>query len=340
VALDIIFAVLGLAIAGLTLSDVFKTVVEPGGSDAFLRVTRRLTFALLPVWKRTIGRREGVSGMFAPLVLVASFVIWVLLLILGFGLVAYGARAGFDPPLKGFWDAFFFVGSSIVTIGLSETSATGAARWVVLGAGFCGLAVITLAVTYLLLMQNSVAQRDTGILKLNTSAGEPPSALALFEHLAQLKSMDELPETFRRARDWCAAVRQSHASHPSLIYFQSIGAGVGWPAALGAMLDLGLFAEDWIDDDRLLGPGALLAAEARGMAQSLTSMVGLDLKPLETSETILREVQGRLSRAGYPLRAELDLALFAAKRSHAHAPIAAMADHLGKPTTLLLPPSS
>lgn len=336
-ALDILLAVAGLAIVGLTLSDVFKTVVEPGGSDAVLRVARRVTFALLPLWKRTVGRETGISGMFAPLVLVASFVTWILLLILGFGLVAYGARAGFDPPLKGFWDAYFFVGSSIVTIGLSETSATGAARWVVLGAGFCGLAVITLAVTYLLLMQNSVARRDSGIIKLNTSAGEPPSALALLENFAQLRSTDELPETFRRARDWCAAVRQSHASHPSLIYFVSVGAGVGWPASLGAMLDLGLFAQDLIDDDRLLGPGVLLSAESQGMAESLAGFVGLNPKPPRADEDALRQVRDRLARAGYRLRADFDLAAFARKRAHAHRCIAAMADHLGKPETRLIP---
>jgi hypothetical protein len=334
VAADILLIIFGLALAGLTLSDVFKTVVEPGGSDALLRVTKRIIFATLPLWKRVVG---GLSGMFAPLVLVASFVIWVCLLILGFGSVAYADRLEFHPHLKSFWDALYIVASSIVTIGLSETSTTGAARWIVNGAGFCGLAVITLAVTYLLLVQSSVAKRDTGIIKLNTAAGEPPSAVALLENFAQIGDTDALSEVLRESRNWCATVRQSHASHPSLIYFESIGAGVGWPAALGALLDLGLLAERWLEDAKLRGPGVLLIAEARGMAQSLTGLVGLDPKPPESDYAVLEQVAERLRNAGYELKRELDLEGFAAARSQAQACVAAMAEHLGKPTTVLAP---
>ena len=50
-------------------------------------------------------------------------------------------------------------------------------------AGFCGLAVMTMAVTYLLEVQGSVSQRDIGIIKLNTIGrrtavgADPPPAI-------------------------------------------------------------------------------------------------------------------------------------------------------------------
>ena len=47
---------------------------------------------------------------------------------------------------------------------------------------------MTMAVTYLLEVQSSIARRDTGIIKLNTSAGEPPSALTLLERFAALRN--------------------------------------------------------------------------------------------------------------------------------------------------------
>ena len=72
---------------------MFETVVVPGGSSASLQVTRRLGMLLLAVWKLLRGRRRGISGAFAPLVLVSSFVIWMALLALAFGLMAYAARA-------------------------------------------------------------------------------------------------------------------------------------------------------------------------------------------------------------------------------------------------------
>jgi hypothetical protein len=107
--------VAGLALALLTLTDV--TVVVPGGSKASLRVARRLVWMLLPLRKAARGKRHGLSGAFAPFVLVLCFVVWMAFLAFGFGLMSYAARADFR---------------------------------IVLAAGFCGLAVMTMAVTYLL----------------------------------------------------------------------------------------------------------------------------------------------------------------------------------------------
>ena len=66
-------------------------------------------------------------------------------------------------------------------------------------------------------------RRDIGIIKLNTSAGEPPSAVTLLERFAAIGNRAELRDVLREARNWCATVRQSHPTHPSLIYFQSVG---------------------------------------------------------------------------------------------------------------------
>jgi len=274
-ALDLLFFLLGLVLAGLTLRDVFETVIVPGGSRASLRIGRRLVSLLLPVWKAMRGRRRGLSGSFAPLVLVLCFVIWMALLALGFGLMSYAARADFDPPLRSFFDAVYIVGSSLVTVGLAESNPAGAARWVVLGAGFCGLAVMTMAVTYLLEVQNSISRRDTGIIKLNTSAGEPPSAVTLLERFAAVGNRAELPDVLREARNWCATVRQSHSNHPTLIYFQSVATGAGWPAALGALLDLALLLELCLDEEALRGLATLLREEGVRMARELAELIGV-----------------------------------------------------------------
>src|SRR3569833_2546010 len=90
---------LGLILAGMTLRDVFDTVVVPGGSRASLRVARRMTWLLLPVAKLVRGRRKGLSTIFAPSILVSSFILWMLLLDLAFGLMAHGLRNSFAPPL-------------------------------------------------------------------------------------------------------------------------------------------------------------------------------------------------------------------------------------------------
>lgn len=335
-ALDIFLFVVGLILAGMVLKDVFDTVVVPGGSRTSLRVAHRLVVVMLPVWKQFRGRRRGLSTAFAPFILVSSFVMWMALLAIAFGLMAYALRADFEPHLRGFGDGVYLAGSALVTVGLSQVNPIGFGRWVIMGAGFCGLAVMTMAVTYLLEVQNSVSRRDTGIIKLNTSAGQPPSALTLLERFAALRNRQALREVLEESRTWCATVRQSHATHPSLIYFQSVGTGSGWPAALGAALDLGLIAEHLIDDDSLYGPAVLLREEGARMARELALMVSVEPQPVETAIVELEQLEKRLQSSGYGLRSTRNLEAMASQRGDHMSCVNALAEHLGRPTTVLV----
>lgn len=336
-AFDALYAIVGVVLAAMTLRDVFETVVVPGGSRASLRVARRLGAVLLPLWKAVRGRRRGISGGFAPVVLGGTFIIWIALLAIGFGAMAYAARSQFQPPLESFPEGIFVAGSSMMTVGPGkEETALGVARWIILGAGFCGLAVMTMAVTYLLQVQESIGRRDTGIIKLNTSAGEPPSALTLLERFAALRNRVEVREVLMNGRDWSAAVRQSHSAHPTLIYFQSIGIGAGWPAALGAILDLALFAEHCIDDDSLYGPAILLRNEGLRMARDLAVMAGVEPIEINDDEAELKQAADRLATSGYPIREDIRFGEMTAQRGQYRAYVEALAAHLGKPGAVLV----
>jgi hypothetical protein len=335
-AWDVILFLAGILLAGMTLRDVFDTVVVPGGSRASLQVTRRIGRLLLMTYKRLRGGRRGISHAFAPLVLVSSFVIWMSLLALAFGLMAYAVRTHFEPHLESLAEAIFMVGSAIVTIGLTGESVLGIGRWIILAGGFCGLAVMTMAVTYLLEVQNSITRRDIGIIKLNTSAGQPPSALTLLERYASIRHRDALPEVLEEGRNWCATVRQSHSAHPSLIYFHSTSTGAGWPAALGALLDLGLFAEFLIDDDSLYGPAVLLKEEGQRMAKELALVARVERIAEKTDQSALRAVAKRLAESGYKIRGGPDYADMARQRADYSSCVDAIAAHLGKPTAPLV----
>jgi hypothetical protein len=299
-------------------------------------VAKRLVWALLPLWKAVRGKRHGLSGAFAPLILVLSFTIWITLLALAFGLMAYSLRIHFHPPLRTLGDAVYMVGSSIVTIGVSEEDAIGGGRLIVLAAGFCGLAVMTMAVTYLLEVQSSVSKRDIGIIKLNTAAGEPPSAVTLLERFAAIDNRDDLKDVLLEGRDWCATVRQSHSNHPSLIYFQSVGTGSGWPAALGALLDLALIGEHFLDEPSLRGAAVLLRHEGTNMAEELASVIGLKPKDPDGREPELAQALAQLKSAGYRIRDDADLGTVAQQRAQYLGCVSALARHLGKPGATLV----
>lgn len=325
----------GLGLAWLTLRDVFDTVVVPGGSRASLQVTRRVGAVLLVIWKRVRGRR-GLSSSFAPLVLVSSFVIWMSLLALAFGLMVYAVRGYFHPALRTLGDSVYLAGSALATVGLSAHLPGGPGRWIILGAGFCGLAVMTMAVTYLLEVQSSITRRDIGIIKLNTSAGEPPSALTLLERFAEIRNQAELPNDLREGRNWCATVRQSHSAHPSLVYFHSVSTGAGWPAALGALLDLALFTEHCLDDDTLYGPAILLREEGTRMATEIVMAARLEPKPPSAGKAKLAQAARKLADCGYRLRANPDFAEMAKVRANYQGCVDAIAEHLGKPSAILI----
>lgn len=335
-ALDILLFIIGFVLAVMTLLDVFETVVVPGGSKASLKVAKRLVWGLLPLWKAARGKRHGLSTAFAPLVLVLCFIVWMALLALGFGLMAYGVRYHFQPHLRSLPDAIYMVGSSIVTIGVSEEDALGIGRWIILAAGFCGLAVMTMAVTYLLEVQSSVSKRDIGIIKLSTSAGEPPSAVTLLQRFASIGNRSELGNVLRNGRDWCATVRQSHSNHPSLIYFQSVGTGSGWPAALGALLDLALLSERCLDDPSLDGASMLLREEGIHMARVLAGVINLDACDVAPDEGQLRQAADQLRAGGYGIRANADFHAIADQRAAYLRYVDALARHLGKPTAPLV----
>ncbi len=336
-AWKIIFGIVGLVLAGLTLRDVFDTVIVPGGSRASLQVARRLGAILLPLWKAVRGKRRGVSGTFAPVVLVGSFFTWIALLALAFGLMAYAARSYFLPHVDSVAEGVYLAGSSMLTLGPGkEAAVSGIARWIVLGAGFCGLAVMTMAVSYLLQVQSSISQRDIGIIKLNTSAGQPPSGLTLLERFAALKQREQIRDVLLESRDWVATVRQTHSMHPTLIYFQSIGVGAGWPAALGAVLDLALLAEHCIDDNSLYGPAVLLRDEGVRMGKDLGTLIGVEPKQVLVDEAELKQAANRLESSGYPLREGANFSAMSVQRSEYRAFVDAIADHLGKPCAVLV----
>jgi hypothetical protein len=66
------------------------------------------------------------------------------ILLFGFGLVAHGRGNWFSPPADSLEQAIFIAGSALATMGLSGIEAHGPARRVLVAAGICGLAVLTL----------------------------------------------------------------------------------------------------------------------------------------------------------------------------------------------------
>src|SRR3954463_9558408 len=101
--------VLGLVLALVTLHDVFATVVVPGRTRGLVKVSRRLVFVWLPRARRR--GDAGIGGNFAPVLMVAGFIVWLLLLVLAFGLMVHGLRDSFSPQIDSFGRALYIAAS-------------------------------------------------------------------------------------------------------------------------------------------------------------------------------------------------------------------------------------
>jgi hypothetical protein len=333
--LTLLECALGGWMVAITLRDLFDTVVVPGRVRGTLKLSRRYVNLGLALWTGLARRRVGIH--FAPIVLLASFVTWMLLLVIGFALLAHGLRESFSPPLAGFGEALYVAGSALTTIGLGDSAAFGAGAAVLVAAGFCGLAAMTMAVTYLLEVQSNIALRDIGVLKIATSAGQPPSALGLLERYAALGCGEELADVMRDGRDWCAAVLQSHATHPWLIYFRSAGTGAGWPATLGALVDLALIVEVVVDAPQARGAAVLLREQAARLARDLALLLNLECAPALVTAAQLEALRARLRDSGYALREGIAVAAYLSLRAEEVGWVDALAAHLALPTSPLLP---
>ena len=133
------------------------------------------------------------------------------LLLVGFSLMFHAAGHLFSPPVLEFDLATYIAGSSLLTLGVSEVSAHGLARWLILSAALCGFGVITATISFILQVQSSLHQREAGELTLSGLAGSPPSGVNLFETFANLKFVPSLETFIKDWRDWSTAVLHSHA---------------------------------------------------------------------------------------------------------------------------------
>ncbi|HEY4113632.1 MAG TPA: hypothetical protein VGM17_06170 [Rhizomicrobium sp.] len=229
-------------------------------------------------------------------------------------------------------------GVSLVTFGLGGTMVSGPARWLILAAGFFGMGVITLSITYILQVQNALQRRDSGVMKLTTTAGRPPTGIELLETYAELGCRAELGELFREWRNWSNAVLYSHAAHPVLAYFRSVSANIDWPTAAEVALDAASLLLAFVDEKNI-GQAALLHRDGSRLAAVMARIFEVELKdaPAVTPAAVA-VLRDRLSVAGYPLKSEKDAAeVFAKLRSDYAGRLAALAKHVGAATAELLP---
>ncbi|MGH8981108.1 MAG: hypothetical protein ACRDWE_08815 [Acidimicrobiales bacterium] len=217
-----------------TLGSVFTTLVVPRATSA--RLVRavsafygKLSRPALRLW-RTYESKDRLLALVGPLGIVTVFVTWLCLLVVGFGLVTWGVVGGSVPY------ALEVAGSSVFTLGVLSIARGGPEAIEFVTAGV-GLLVIALEIAYLPALYNAFSAREAEVTLLSTRAGVPAWGPELLARAQRFSLVDDLPLLYREWERWAAAVAESHANYPSLMWLRSPQPLRSWLTALAAVLD-------------------------------------------------------------------------------------------------------
>ena len=307
--MNLVWVALGLVLLALTLWDVFESVVVPRPTPGRFRIAR---YVLRGSWLilrrlmrgRSSGSRDQVFGLFGPAIAIVLLGTWILALVVGYGLVLYGIRDQIAPVPDSFATTVYVAGASVLTLGYGEFVAVGGpARLVVLVAGATGLGVVALVVTFLFSIYGSYQRRELEVVRLQATAGAPPSAVALLEAFKRLEFADRLPAFFVVWQRWCAEVLDSHIAYPVLAWFRSSHDNLSWISALGAVLDAACLVITTIrgvprgDAELVRRVGAHLVEDMSNLGFGGAARPGLDREAFELVCTRLAEVGYELEPA-------------------------------------------
>jgi len=226
--------VAGVLIVVVTVWSVFTSLVVPRTASSRLQKaigrliggSARFVVPRLPTYEA----KDRLLSFVGPATMVSLFGLWLGLLVLGFSLVLWWST-GFD-----FATALGISGSSVFTLGIASSSEAGARTLEILAAGI-GLLVIALEIAYLPALYNAFATRETEVTLLATRAGTPAWGPEILARHHWLDTMNELPPLYADWERWAAAVSESHANYPALMWFRSPVPLRSWLVGLVAMMD-------------------------------------------------------------------------------------------------------
>jgi hypothetical protein len=226
--------IVGLFILGSTAVSVFTALVVPRvtSSRAMRTVARVIGGSARRILPRlpTYEVRDRLMSFVGPAAMVTLFVLWLSALVLGFGLVTWWSSG------ENFGSALEISGSSVFTLGIATSPGSGSKAIEIIAAGV-GLLVVALEIAYLPALYNAFAMRETEVTLLATRSGTPAWGPEILARHHMLDNIDELPPLYADWERWAAAVSESHANYPALLWFRSPVSSRSWLLSLVAIMD-------------------------------------------------------------------------------------------------------
>lgn len=251
-------------------------------------------------------RREEFLSVYGPLSLLGLLMVWVLLLVAGWGLVWWALRAQVDG-VGGYQDAVYFAGVGFFTVGFGDLVPTGGlARMLAVVQAFMGLTTMALVIGYLPTLLGAYSRREVQLLTLDDLADAHASPAGFVESYCATGGLDALAAAFAEWERWCVEVFDSHTAYPMLAMFRSRQPGQHWLTALAVVTDAAAVSLAAFDGTQA-GPASRLYRRATRLLHVMTTMPAIRQRVEEHAdrrgdEQGFRAVYQRLAGLGLPMR--------------------------------------
>ena len=333
---------IGLLLVWIVLRDLFVGVVVPRPARGATRPSNLITKWTWRGWRwvgslgSDVATREARLGAFAPMSVILLLIVWVMGLILGYGLILDAIREQLHPEPSGLSTTLYFSAVSLLTIGYGDVVPVGtAARVIALVEGATGLGVVAVVISLLFSLYGSFQRREVLIITLDALAGAPPSGVVLLESSLRNGMIEHLEETFDEWKLWSAEVLESHLAYPILSYFRSSHDNESWISAIGAILDATVLVLTTVEDIPR-GPARLTYGVGSHLVEDLSWFFHFSHRHEVGIERFeFDQARDRLAEAGYTLAdPEMSWAKFSELRAAYAIPLNEMARYWAIPPAL------
>lgn len=278
--MDVVLTVLGFALIGLGLWDVFHTLLYPSGRGTLSHGVLRLTW-----WasRRTGHRRGSIAG---PLGVVAAIVLWGLLQAVGWALVylphvpeGFSYSEGVDP--QGHHDAAEALYMSLVTLGtlgFGDVVPVGPwLRFVSPVESLIGFALLTAALSWFTQIYPALAQRRALAARLSLLQGvDYARRLSGLDRASASRTLDQLTDDVVRAHVTLVQNAETY-------YFREVKEDAALAVSLPYAMEIAARAQDAAAEEIRLS-GAMLRTAVEDFGRLLREEFG---SSGETTEEVL-----------------------------------------------------
>lgn len=253
------FTVLGVSLLMLVAYDVYATILHARARSGPIGETLNRTFwrlARFVAFRLTRLRRHKLLNIIGPLLLPSLIVVYIIMLLTGFALIYYPRMpAHFTvqttvATTPGWTESLYFSGITLTTLGYGDIVPHSAMmRTTALVEAACGLALISLSITYLITVYGALEHKRAVALSFYHQAEEGANVAGLIAHHFVGRRFYGLEAVLRQAALDIQALLESHVEHPVIHYFHPLEVYKSLPRVMFLALETCAVIRSCLDRD-------------------------------------------------------------------------------------------